>query len=171
MTVRLSLHFNQVLVLGVDPGLARTGYAVVNRGSPHRVMAMGVISTPVKWPLENRLQELAGDLSDVIRRYQPGALALEKVYIKGNRSAASAVERATGVVMLTSAEAGIPVREYIPSTIKKVVTGDGRATKEAVKRSLWKILRLSEDGLPHDAFDAVAVAICHLQHLHLEIVT
>ncbi len=165
-----SLHFKQVLVLGVDPGLARTGYAVVSRGSPHRVLAMGVISTPVKWPLENRLKELAGDISDVIRRYQPGALALEKVYIKGNRSAASAVERATGVVMLTSAEAGIPVREYIPSTIKKVVTGDGAATKDAVQRSLRRTLRLSENGLPHDAFDAVAVAICHLQHLHLEVV-
>jgi len=151
--------------------LARTGYAVVSRGNPHRVIAMGMISTPVNWPIEKRLQELSNDLSDVVKRYGPVAMSLEKVYIKGNRSAASAVERATGVVMLTSAEAGIPVREYIPSTIKKVVTGDGAATKEALQRSLWKTLRLSEDGLPPDAFDAVAVAICHLQHLHLEIVT
>ncbi len=151
--------------------MARTGYAVVSRGSPHRVIAMGVISTPVKWPLENRLRELANDLSDVIRRYQPGALALEKVYIKGNRSAASAVERATGVVMLTAAEAGMPVREYTPSTIKKIVTGDGAAAKDAVQRSLQKTLNLPENSLPHDAFDAVAVAICHLQHLHLELVS
>ncbi len=151
--------------------MARTGYAVVSRGSPHRVIAMGVISTPVKWPLENRLRELANDLSDVIRRYQPGALALEKVYIKGNRSAASAVERAIGVVMLTAAEAGMPVREYTPSTIKKIVTGDGAAAKDAVQRSLRKTLNLPENSLPHDAFDAVAVAICHLQHLHLELVS
>ena len=151
--------------------MARTGYAVVSRGNPHRVIAMGVISTPVKWPLENRLRELANDLSDVIRRYQPGALALEKVYIKGNRSAASAVERATGVVMLTAAEAGMPVREYTPSTIKKIVTGDGAAAKDAVRRSLRKTLNLPENSLSHDAFDALAVAICHLQHLHLELVS
>ena len=114
-----------MLVLGVDPGLARTGYAVVSRGNPHRVLVMGIIRTPVKWPIEKRLQELSNDLSDVIRRYRPVALALEKVYIKGNRSAASAVERATGVVMLTAAEGGIFVTEYSPSTVKKTVTGDG----------------------------------------------
>ncbi len=159
-----------MLVLGVDPGLARTGYAVVNRGNPHRVLVMGVISTPVKWPIEKRLQELANDLSDVIRRYRPVALALEKVYIKGNRSAASAVERATGVVMLIAAEGGIPVTEYSPSTVKKIVTGDGAATKEAVQRTLHKTLKLQENGLPPDAFDAVAAAVCHLRHLHLELV-
>ena len=157
--------------MGVDPGLARTGYAVVSRGSPHRVIAMGLISTPVKWRIESRLQELSTDLSDVIRRHGPAALALEKVYIKGNRSAASAVERATGVVMLAAAEAGIPVREYTPSTIKKIVTGDGAATKDEVQRTLRKTLHLVEEGLPHDAFDAVAAAICHLQHLHLELVS
>ncbi len=151
--------------------MARTGYAVVSRGSPHRVIVMGVISTPVKWRIERRLQELSSDLSDVIRRYQPGALAMEKVYIKGNRSAASAVERACGVVMLGAAEAGISVQEYTPSTIKKIVTGDGAATKYAVQRSLRKTLAIPENGLPHDAFDAVAVAVCHLQHLHLELVS
>ena len=156
--------------MGVDPGLARTGYAVVDRGNPHRVLAMGLISTPVKWPIAERLQELSNDLSDVIKRYGPVAMSLEKVYIKGNRSAASAVERATGVVMLTAAEAGMPVWEYTPSTIKKIVTGDGSATKDALQRTLRKTLHLAEEGLPHDAFDAVAVAICHLQHLHLELV-
>lgn len=156
--------------MGVDPGLARTGYAVVDRGNPHRVLAMGLISTPVKWPIAERLQELSNDLSDVIERYGPVAMSLEKVYIKGNRSAASAVERATGVVMLTAAEAGMQVWEYTPSTIKKIVTGDGSATKDALQRTLRKTLHLAEEGLPHDAFDAVAVAICHLQHLHLELV-
>ncbi len=150
--------------------MARTGYAVVSRGNPHRVIAMGMISTPVSWPIEERLQELSNDLSDVIKRYGPVAMSLEKVYIKGNRSAASAVERATGVVMLTAAEAGISVTEYSPSTVKKIVTGDGAATKDAVQRTLRKTLNLSEEGLPHDAFDAVAAAICHLRHLHLELV-
>jgi crossover junction endodeoxyribonuclease RuvC len=131
---------------------------------------MGLISTPVKWPIAKRLQELSNDLSDVIERYGPVAMSLEKVYIKGNRSAASAVERATGVMMLTAAEAGISVWEYSPNTIKKIVTGDGSATKDAVKLTLRKTLNLAEEGLPHDAFDAVAVAICHLQHLHLELV-
>ena len=131
---------------------------------------MGLISTPVKWPIAERLQELSNDLSDVIRRYGPVAMSLEKVYIKGNRSAASAVERATGVVMLTGAEAGMPVWEYTPSTIKKIVTGDGSATKDALQRTLRKTLHLTEEGLPHDAFDAVAVAICHLQHLRMELV-
>lgn len=156
--------------MGVDPGLARTGYAVVSRGNPHRVIAMGIIRTPVKWPFEKRLQELSNDLSDVIERYRPVAMSLEKVYIKGNRSAASAVERATGVVMLSAAEAGISVWEYTPSTIKKIVTGDGAATKDAMQRTLRKTLDLAEKGLPHDAFDAVAAAICHLRHLHLELV-
>lgn len=150
--------------------MARTGYALVSRGNAHQVIAMGMISTPVSWPIEKRLQELSGDLSDVIRRYGPGAMSLEKVYIKGNRSAASAVERATGVVMLTAAEAGISVWEYSPSTVKKIVTGDGAATKDALQRTLLKTLNLSEEGLPHDAFDAVAVALCHLRHLHLELV-
>ena len=150
--------------------MARTGYAVVSRGNPHKVIALGIIRTPVKWAIEKRLQDLSGDLSDVIKRYGPVAMSLEKIYIKGNRSAASAVERATGVVMLTAAEAGISVSEYSPSTVKKIVTGDGAATKEAVQRTLRKTLNLSEDGLPYDAFDAVAVAICHLRHLHLELV-
>ena len=159
------------MVLGVDPGLARTGYAVVSRGNPNRVLVMGIISTPVKWPIEKRLQELAKDLSDVIGRFEPVALALEKVYIKGNRSAASAVERATGVVLLTAAEGGINVWEYSPSTVKKTVTGDGAASKDAVQRTLRKTLHLQENGLPHDAFDAVAAAVCHLRHLHLELVS
>ena len=150
--------------------MARTGYAVVSRGNPHRVIVMGVINTPVKWPIEQRLKELAGDLSDVISRYRPVTMALEKVYIKGNRSAASAVERATGVVMLTAAENGIVVTEYSPSTLKKIVTGDGAATKDAVQRTLRKTLKLQENGLPPDAFDAVAAAVCHLRHLHLELV-
>lgn len=130
---------------------------------------MGMISTPVKWPIEKRLQELSSDVADVIKRYGPVAMALEKVYIKGNRSAASAVERATGVVMLAAAEADIAVWEYSPSTVKKIVTGDGAASKDAVQRTLLKTLNLSEKGLPHDAFDAAAVAICHLRHLHLEL--
>lgn len=156
--------------MGVDPGLARTGYAVVKRGNPNQVVVMGVIRTPVKWPIEKRLQELASDLAAIIGRYRPGALSLEKVYIKGNRAAASAVERATGVVMLTAAEAGIMVTEYSPSTVKKIVTGDGAATKDAVQRTLSRTLNLQEDGLPADAFDAVAAAVCHLRHLHLELV-
>lgn len=152
-----------MFVLGIDPGLARTGYAIVeDLPRKVRVVAAGTMHTDASVSVADRLLELHHDLRAIIAEFQPAEAALEMVFVNRNLQTATAVGRASGVAILALAESGIPVAEYTPSAVKAAVAGNGSAPKEQVQRSL--ALRLGIDGLTApDAIDAIAVALCHVQ--------
>ncbi|HHC07256.1 MAG TPA: crossover junction endodeoxyribonuclease RuvC [Actinobacteria bacterium] len=155
-----------MFVLGIDPGLTTTGYALVRADAAGPVaVAAGVIRTPPDAPTELRLVELRRDLAAVVADHRPDAAAIERVFVNRNLQTAIGVARASGVALLVLGEAGIPVTEYSPSGVKKALVGTGDAPKEQVQRLLELRLGLTAAPRPADAADALAVALCHLQHL------
>ena len=154
------------LVLGVDPGVAATGLAVVARSGPEVVWA-DTVRTPPRLAEPDRLRRVHAAVRAAIAEHRPGAVALESVRWNRNVSSAMGVARASGVVLLAAAEAGVPVEEYEPLEVKMAVTGSGRADKQQVRRALVRAHGLA--GVPEgaDAVDAVAVALCHLTRSRL----
>jgi crossover junction endodeoxyribonuclease RuvC len=153
-----------MFVLGLDPGLTRTGFGVIRqtREGP-RAMRVGVLRTDPGRPMALRLAELADDLDALVADVAPDVVALERVFIRRNITNAIGVVRASGVAMLASARAGISLHEYTPSEVKLAVAGDGTADKAQVAKLVAKRLSLAEVPTPADAADALAVALCHLQ--------
>jgi crossover junction endodeoxyribonuclease RuvC len=151
-------------VLGVDPGMASIGLAAVERraGSP-RVSWSATLRTPAGLGTSQRLRLIYAGLRDAIATVSPSAMAVERLMWGRNTGSAREVARASGVILLAAADAGIPVEEYAPLEVKMAVTGVGNASKEQVRRSLVRVL--SASGVPDEpnAADAVAVAVCHLQ--------
>jgi crossover junction endodeoxyribonuclease RuvC len=142
-------------VLGIDPGLATTGYAVLelSSGPLPRVLEAGVIRTPKDLPLAQRLYALYQDTRRLLREYKPDALAIEELFFAQNRTTAMAVAQARGVVLLAAHK--LPqTKSYTPLQIKQRIAGYGRAKKP--------LLRLKEIPKPDDAADALAVALCYL---------
>jgi len=156
-----------MFVLGIDPGLTRTGYGLVRRGRGLEAHAAGVIRTDPAAPMAERLLELERDLSAVFAEYQPEVVAIERVFTNRNRQTAIAVGRASGVVLLTAARAGLAVHEYSPNEVKLAVAGDGAATKAALASMVARRLARGPVGGPADVADALAIAICHLQSVRL----
>ncbi len=152
-----------MIVLGIDPGLTRTGYGLLRTGNPPAAIAVGVISTQPGSADPSRLAELYRDISSVIDEHRPQVMAIERVFTNRNLQTAIAVGRASGVCLLAAAEAGIPVFEHSPTAVKLAVTGDGRATKDMVQRMIARRLGLDTKPRPADAADALAIALCHLQ--------
>ena len=156
-----------MFVLGIDPGLTRTGYGLVRRGHPPRPVAAGVIVTDRELATAERLAELHRDLTGLIADHRPDVMAIERVFTNRNLQTAISVGRASGVALLAASQAGIPVFEYTPTTVKLSVAGDGDADKRRVADMVTRRLRLTDPPRPADAADALAVALCHLQSLRL----
>lgn len=156
-----------MFVLGIDPGLTRTGYGLVRRGRSLEAVAAGVIRTDPAQPMAARLLELERDLAAVIAEHQPDVAAIERVFTNRNRQTAIAVGRASGVVLLAAARAGLEVAEYSPNQVKLAVTGDGAAPKPAVAAMVSRRLSLPGVEGPADVADALAIAMCHLQSVRL----
>lgn len=152
-----------MFVLGIDPGLTRSGYGIVQRGNPPVARSAGVITTSADEPLETRLLELHTDLVEIIEEYRPHVVAIERVFTNRNLQTAISVGRASGVAVLAAAQAGLRVFEYTPTTVKAAVTGDGSADKRMVGEMVRRRLNLDRVPRPADAADALAVALCHLQ--------
>jgi crossover junction endodeoxyribonuclease RuvC len=152
-----------MFVLGIDPGLTRSGYGIVRRGNPPRAVVAGVVKTSADLTLEKRLLELHSDLAAIISEFRPDVLAIERIFTNKNLQTAISVGRASGVAVLAAAQAGIPVLEYTPTTVKLAVTGDGSADKRMVGEMVKRRLNLDHVPKPADAADALAVALCHLQ--------
>lgn len=152
-----------MFVLGLDPGLATTGYGVVSGGHPPQAMLAGVIRTDPELPMERRLAELHSGLVEVLRQCSPQAMAIEAVFTNRNLQTAIAAGRAAGVAMLAAAQFGVPVFEYTPTAVKAAVTGDGAAGKARVQVMVGRLLDLAEPPRPADAADALALALCHLR--------
>ena len=154
-----------MLVLGIDCGTERTGYAVIDSdGGRHRMVTAGVIRTQAGAPLESRLLEIARGLRDVIQQQRPEAAAVEQVFHAANTKTALKLAHVRGVALLAVAEAGIELGEYSPLEVKTAVVGYGRAEKAQVQMMVASLLGLDQPLASEDASDAVAVAICHATH-------
>jgi len=151
------------VALGIDPGTAIVGYAiVVAQGSNLRMVVCDVITTPAKMPLAERLQIIYSGLSAIIAEYKPQEAAMEELFFAKNARTAMTVGHARGVAMLALANGGLSVAEYTPKQVKQAVTGYGAAKKEQVGEMVRILLKLNAVPHPDDAADAAAVAICHL---------
>jgi crossover junction endodeoxyribonuclease RuvC len=152
-----------VIVLGIDPGLASTGYGVVvRRDGCLLALDGGVIATAPGLPQERRLAEIHAAVDALLAEHEPAAVALEELYFGQNARTAFAVGHARGAVMLAAGLRGIPCSGYTPQQVKGAVCGSGRAGKEQVARMVRALLALEQDPAPDHAADALAVAICHL---------
>ena len=158
-----------VIVLGIDPGVANTGYGVVAQHQG-RMLALdgGVVETSAGLDAGRRLAAIHERIGRLIDEYRPDALALEDVYFGANARSAFAVGQARGVVMLAAGQRGVPTASYTPQQVKGAVCGNGRAPKEQVQRMVQTLLALPELPRPDHAADALAVAICHANGAPLE---
>jgi len=153
-----------VRVLGIDPGLTRCGYAVIDATSATQVTAraMGVLRTPATDPLPNRLADLRRELAALIAEHQPQVVAVEQVFFQVNVRTAMSVGQASGLALAEAAASGCEVHQYTPSQVKSAVVGTGTATKQQVQHMVKARLALSALPRPADAADAAALALCHI---------
>lgn len=150
-----------MIVLGIDPGTAATGYGIVERsGSRLRAVDYGCLETLPTQPPAQRLLEIHQAVTELIATHRPAMLGVERLFFNRNVQTAFAVGQARGVVLLAAAEAGLPVFEYGPHEVKMAVTGYGRADKAQVQRMVQVVLQMAVLPRPDDAADALAVAIC-----------
>lgn len=153
-----------MIVIGIDPGTARTGYGIVEETQTGDLTAIqyGVIETSADQTLDKRLQKIYQALSKILFLHRPETGAVEKLFFQRNVRTAMSVGQARGVAMLALAEAGVEVAEYTPMEVKQAVTGYGGADKNQVQQMVRAILSLEVAPQPDDVADALAVAICHI---------
>jgi crossover junction endodeoxyribonuclease RuvC len=155
-----------VRIFGIDPGSERTGYGCIESdGSRHRLVLCGAISSRAGASFTDKLLDIHRRLTTIMADCHPDCVAIENLFHAVNVRSALKLGHARGVAMLAAVEAGVPVMEYTPAEIKRVVVGYGRAEKHQVQRMVKLILGLPAPPSPHDAADALAVAICHI-HSH-----
>lgn len=149
-----------MIILGIDPGTAATGYGIIERvGQDLRAVDHGCLVTSPDLPLPDRLLAIHEFIDGLIALHAPAVLGVERLFFSRNVQTAFAVGQARGVVLLAAARHRIPVREATPSEVKSAIAGDGRADKQQVQRMVQVLLRMSELPEPDDAADALAVAI------------
>jgi crossover junction endodeoxyribonuclease RuvC len=153
-----------MLVIGIDPGTATTGYGLVRENQDDSLQAVdyGVILTPADMPMAQRLALLYGKLNEILVLHHPDSSAVEKLFFQRNVKTAITVGQGRGVVLLALAQADVSVAEYTPLEVKQAVAGYGGADKRQVQEMVRVLLDLDEIPKPDDAADALAVAICHL---------
>ena len=152
-----------MLILGIDPGTAITGYGLDREEDDVLTLVdCGVITTPSGQPLPERLQIIYRGLADLVDQHPPAAAAVEELFFSRNARTALSVGHARGVTLLALADAGLPIYEYKPLEIKKAIAGYGGADKRQVQEMVRMLLNLEDVPRPDDAADAVAVAVCHI---------
>ena len=152
-------------VLGIDCGSRVTGFAVLDSdGRRHRVVEYGAIRPKAKDSFAKRLSFIHAELERLLEKHHPTEVAVEQVFQARNVKSAQHLGQVRGLVLLAAANAGLPVEEYSATKVKVTVVGYGRAEKHQVQLMVQKILQLAEKPQPHDAADAMAVAICHIHN-------
>lgn len=153
-----------MLVVGIDPGTARTGFGFVqqSRDGALRALEFGVITTPASEPLPRRLLRISDKLTELLALHRPESAAVERLFYAQNVASTMSVGQARGVALLTLAKAGLSVGEYTPKEVKQAICGYGGAGKSQMQRMVQTLLQLAEVPRPDDVADALAVAICHL---------
>lgn len=157
-----------MLILGVDPGLQRTGYGLVDAvpGRRPRLVEAGVVRADAKKPLEVRLREIHEGLRDVLTEFSPDVVAVEQLFSTyAHPRTAILMGHARGVIFLAAGEADVPVESYAPNRVKQAVTNSGHAGKQQVARAVQSALGLAKIPEPADVTDALAIALCHAQSL------
>ena len=150
-------------IFGIDPGSERTGYGCVDTdGRRHRLVACGAISAPLHATFPDRLLAIQGGLLTLLSEHRPDCVAIENIFHAKNVRSALRLGHARGVALLAAAAAGVEICEYTPAEIKRAVVGFGRAEKQQVGQMVKLLLGLDAVPSPHDAADAIAVAICHI---------
>ena len=149
-------------ILGIDPGLAIVGWAVLEsgRGVLHPV-AFGAITTPAHKYIESRLLMIKNDLEEIIKKYEPEEMAIEELFFTNNVTTGIAVAEARGVILAAAASHGLKISEYTPPQVKQAVVGYGKAEKRQVISMVTVLLGLPKPPRPDDTADALAIAICH----------
>lgn len=150
-----------MLTLGIDPGTARIGYGLVHEANDGSLEAIdyGVITTPAKTPMWQRLKTIHDELTIIIDTYQPESAGVEELFFARNVTTAITVAQGRGVILLTLAQAGIPIHEYKPNHVKQSISGYGGADKTQMQEMVRMLLGLDDIPRPDDAADALAVAI------------
>ncbi len=151
-----------MLVLGIDPGSAITGYGLVKEaGNSLRAVDYGCIRTAPSEPLEERLHKIYREVCELIEKYKPDQFAVEELFFNKNVRTALTVGQARGVILLAGAQSGLQVHEYTPLQVKQAVVGYGRAEKAQIQFMVKTMLSLPTIPKPDDVADALAIAICH----------
>jgi crossover junction endodeoxyribonuclease RuvC len=157
-----------MLTLGIDPGVAITGFGLVKEKSDRLVfLNCGCILTTPKENAQQRLAKIFGEVKQLILQHRPDAIAVERLYFGENSKTAMAVGQARGIILLAAAEARIKIAEYTPLEVKLAVTGYGKADKKQIQQMVKTLLKLDAIPKPDDAADALAIAICHLHSYRL----
>ena len=155
-------------ILGIDPGTRVMGYGVIEGGESEAALVVcGALTSPPRSSMGERLSFLYNHLLEIIARYQPDAVAVEQPFVAKNVRSALAIGKAQAIAMLAAANSGIPTYEYTPAHIKQRITNYGASSKEQIQEMVRLQLGLSQVPQPNDAADALAVALCHLQEIHL----
>jgi crossover junction endodeoxyribonuclease RuvC len=151
-----------IRILGIDPGLARMGYGIVDaQGSKVRPVVYGCIETPAGMPLSQRLQSIYHELCNIFKSYQPSVMAVEELFFNRNTTTAFTVGQARGIALLAGVENGSEYAEYTPMEVKQAVVGYGKAEKAQIQYMVRLLLGLREVPKPDDTADALAIAITH----------
>ena len=151
-----------MVILGIDPGLAHTGWGVVEtRGTVCRARAYGCVTTTASEPIDLRLGRICRTLAEVIEKYGPTELAIESIYFGENTKSAVATAQARGAAIVACSAAGLAVGEYTPMQLKQAVVGTGAADKHQVAYMVRNVLALDHEPRPDHAADALAAAVCH----------
>ena len=152
-------------ILGIDPGTGITGFGVIDVAKgKYRLIDAGVVRTPAKTPMQERLETIYDNISEIIREHQPQVMSIEKLFFAQNVTTAMTVSQARGVVLLCGQQAKMQIYGYTPLQIKQTVTGYGKAEKSQVQEMVRVLLGLSEVPKPDDCADAIAAAITHAMH-------
>ena len=151
-----------MIILGLDPGTATTGYGVIRvLGNRFQMLEYGIISTPAKNPMEKRLEMIYDNLQELLQKWQPDQAAVEELFFNQNITTAITVGQARGVLLLCCAQNNVPLAEYTPLQVKQALVGYGRADKKQIQQMVKMFLNLADIPKPDDAADALAIAICH----------
>ena len=151
-----------MIVLGIDPGYAIVGCGIVEYKSNHfRMLAYGAITTQAHTPFNERIEKIYDEADELIKRYKPDAMAIEKLFFNTNQKTVIDVAQARGALVLAAQKNGVPIFEYTPLQVKQSVVGYGRAEKKQVQEMIRIMLNLEKIPKPDDAADALAMAICH----------
>ncbi len=156
-------------VLGIDPGTVTMGYGVIDsNGDEVALVQYGALQVKERSPIGERLSFLYNGLMEIMARFKPDAVAIEQPFVAANAKSALAIGRAQAIAILAAANNKIPGYEYTPAQIKQQVANYGASSKEQIQEMVKLQLGLDEVPQPNDAADALAVALCHLQEMHLE---
>lgn len=151
-----------MVILGIDPGTATTGYGVIKKlpGGKFELLDFGVIKTDKHFSDAERLQTLADDLIELIRKYKPAVAGVEKLFFQSNQKTVMSVSQSRGVILLQLINQKIPIKEFTPLQVKSTICGNGQADKQQIQFMIKQTFKLARVPKPDDAADAVAIALC-----------